>query len=417
MSQAPPRILIAADHASARFGGEAFLPLHYFMRLRRRGLEAWLVSHARVRDELLGLLPDERDRMHFVEDTAFDRLLWKISRRLPPQAATVSTQAIMQLETQIRQRRLVRRLVKQLGVDVVHQPIPVSPKLPSVLWHVGAPVIIGPMNGGMTFPPGFSGRQGRSERLALIAARAASNAANLVLRGKRQAALLLVANQRTRRALPSVVGKVPVEELVENGVDLDRFQPRGQASPGPVFRAAFVGRLVDWKAVDLLIDALHSVRADRAISLDIFGDGDMRESLEGRVDELGLGDAVHFHGFVPQEEVSKRLADIDALVLPSLYECGGAVVLEAMAIGLPVIATRWGGPADYLDDDSGLLIEPESRDQMVSDIAAALGRLATDAELCERLGSAARAKALTYDWERKMDTIIGIYSRVITGAD
>jgi glycosyltransferase involved in cell wall biosynthesis len=196
-------------------------------------------------------------------------------------------------------------------------------------------------------------------------------------------------------------------------VDLDRFQPRDPVSAGPVFRAAFVGRLVDWKAVDMLIDALHRARADRPITLDIFGDGETREALEAQVERLQLHDAVRFHGFVPQDQVSNRLRDFDALVLPSLYECGGAVVLEAMAIGLPVIASRWGGPADYLDDGCGILIVPESRDQMVTDVAAALDGLAADPARCARLGAAAREKALGYDWERKIDTMLDIYDRVL----
>ena len=59
------------------------------------------------------------------------------------------------LTTQQRQRKVVRRLVEKLGIDVVHQPTPISPRAPSLLVNVSAPLVIGPMNGGMEYPPGF----------------------------------------------------------------------------------------------------------------------------------------------------------------------------------------------------------------------------------------------------------------------
>jgi glycosyltransferase involved in cell wall biosynthesis len=409
------RILIVADNASARFGGEAFLPLHYFTRLRARGVATWLVTHARVRDELLQALPEAAGHMHFVKDSALDVALFRASRPLPRQVALATTGAVVQTETQLRQRHLVRALVRQLGIDVVHQPIPVSPRTPSAMWNVGAPVVIGPMNGGMTFPPAFRDREPWSDRLALTLGRGAASLANRLLPGKRGASLLLVANARTRLALPAALAGVPVEELVENGVDLKRFRAPERARGGPEdptrLRAAFVGRLVDWKAVDILIDAIDRCRsgAARPVVLDIFGDGPMRAGLEAQAGRLGLGDRVRFHGFVPQDEIPRHLQRAEVLVLPSLYECGGAVVLEAMALGLPVVATRWGGPADYLDDETGILVEPTSRASMVADIAGALRRLAAEPQLGLALGRAARLKAERYDWELKVDRMLSIY--------
>src|SRR3954447_1245781 len=105
------RILIVAENASARFGGEAILPLHYFRILRRRGIEAWLVVHARTRDELTGLLPGESDRMYFIPDTWFHRLTFRAGRLLPDGVAHVSFGYLLRLVSQIMARRLVRRLV------------------------------------------------------------------------------------------------------------------------------------------------------------------------------------------------------------------------------------------------------------------------------------------------------------------
>jgi glycosyltransferase involved in cell wall biosynthesis len=406
-------VLIVAEHASARFGGEAFLPLHYFRLLRKRGAEAHLLCHGRVRDELCAAFPDEIPRMHFIEDMSVQRFIFRASNHLP-RGSTAITDPLINMATQLAQRTMARKLVRDERIDVVHQPTPVSPKLPSALWDLGAPLVIGPMNGGMTYPPGFVERQVGVERRAVFVARGIAMLANLIVPGKQRAALLLVANQRTREAL---FGSAVVEEMVENGVDLNRFSGVEQRARSGPPRFAFVGRLVDWKAVDILIEAFASARSTQQMFLDIFGDGSERRSLEQLTRRLGLSDAVTFHGFVEQARLPEQLTQCDALVLPSLFECGGAVVLEAMALRLPVIATRWGGPADYLDETCGILVEPNSPSQLSRDLAAAMIRLAADAQLRVRLGEAGRLKVeREYDWEQKLDRMLEIYRRVIAGA-
>lgn len=411
------RPLIVAENASARFGGEAILPLHYFRFLRRRGIETFMVVHERTRNELDDVLRDDRDRIFYVRDAWVHRAAWRLEQHLPEVVGSMTTSLVLRAATQYAQRQVVKDLVVRVRATVVHEPIPVSPKAPSMTFDVGAPVIIGPMNGGMTYPRGFSGYESAAARHLVRAGRKIAGPANALIPGKRKAAALLVANERTRRALPP--RSCPrVIELVENGVDLTVFRPpptptvvREGASSRPTF--LFLGRLVAWKAVDLLLTAVAEARLGCDLMLHVVGDGEERARLEARRDQLGLGGHVVFHGFVPQSECALLLAAADALVLPSLYECGGAVVLEAMAMGLPVIATRWGGPADYLDDTCGILVDPENPVQLVSALAAAMQRLARDPALGRRLGQAGRQRVTAeFDWERKIDRIIDIYREV-----
>jgi glycosyltransferase involved in cell wall biosynthesis len=405
------RPIIVAESASTRFGGEAFLPLHYFRLLRRRGVEAWMVVHERTRGELEELLPDDRDRISFVPDAWVHLWAGRLGARLPKGVNEMTLGQISHGATQLVQRRILRDLVARVGATVVHEPTPVSPKAPSMTFDVGAPVVIGPMNGGMTFPPGFPGYEKSWEKGITKLVRGASGLANAVIPGKRKASVLLVANQRTRRALPP--GACPrVIELVENGVDLSTFQatPARERSPRTRARFVFVGRLVDWKGVDFLLRALADASARVDMELDVVGDGVDRPKLEAMADRLGLRGRVAFRGFTPQAECAAILADADALVLPSLYDCGGAVVLEAMAMGLPVIATRWGGPADYLDETCGILIDPVNPDHFVAAIGAAMEKLARSPELARQLGAEGRRRIeAQFDWERKIDRIIEIY--------
>ena len=159
-------VLIVCEHASARFGGEAVLPLHYFRLLRDRGLKVWLVAHARTRDEISDLFPGET-RIRYVEDSLLHIALWRIGKHLPTQIAYVTTGFLSRLLLQRAQLQIVRSLVASDGIDVVHQPTPVSPREPSIIFDVGAPVVIGPMNGGMDYPPAFRRHRGWVENVLL----------------------------------------------------------------------------------------------------------------------------------------------------------------------------------------------------------------------------------------------------------
>mgnify|MGYP001039492413 CR=1 FL=1 len=417
------RCLIVADHASLRFGGEAALPLHYFRVLRKFREEAWLVVHERTRDELLEHFPNDQERIHFVCDNHLHRLLWNCGRFLPRRLGYFTFGMLSRLLTQLLQRRIVRQVIAMHGIDVVHQPMPVSPREPSMLFNLRVPVIIGPMNGGMDYPPAFADMQSRMVTWSIRAGRFFANLLNTLIPGKRRAGAILVANARTRAALPSGI-RGPVIELVENGVDLDTWRPtddtpQDRPRRSHMTRFIYIGRLVDWKAVDILLEAFHHVTSQCDARLEIVGDGPEGPRLRAYAHALRLTQEQHvqFSGFLPQTECARRLQQSDVLVLPSLLECGGAVVLEAMAMARPVIATNWGGPADYLDDTCGILIEPTSHNDMVRQLGAAMLRLNADPELCRTMGEAGRRRVLReFDWDVKVRRMLDIYREVVARA-
>ncbi|MCB1406605.1 MAG: glycosyltransferase family 4 protein [Rhodobacteraceae bacterium] len=414
---APPRVLIVADNASARFGGEAILPLKYFTLLARRGRDVHLITHDRNRDALLADFPDLADRMAFSQDTWAHRWLWRIGARLPGAFRDHLIGNLMGLITGVQQRKMARRMVRTGAVDLVHQPIPVSPAAPSMLFGLGVPVVIGPMNGAMSYPPDYADYEGRASRMFIRLGRPLAGFVNRLIPGKRRAALLLVANPRTAAALP--VRHVPVVELVENAVDFDLWPQstvaqRPNHAGGP-FRLVFMGRLYALKGLAQTLDALARARETHPITLDILGDGPELNAIRAQVERLDLAEAVTFHGFLPQRDCARHLAQADALILASLRECGGAVVLEAMAMGLPVIASDWGGPADYLDASCGLMVPPSPRAQFVAGLAQAMLTLASDPERARRLGAAGAARARnTYDWQGKIDRIETLYQQALT---
>jgi len=419
------RVLIVADNASARFGGEAALPLHYYRELRARGSETWLLTHARTRGELSEAFPGDSNIV-YVEDSAWHRFLWRLGRYLPAQVRYLTTEFLSRISTQLAQRRIARRLIRQHQVEIVHQPIPVSPREPSLLYGLGCPVVIGPMNGGMSYPSAFAAHEGRTERLLLACGRASASVLNFLMPGKRKAALLLVANERTRQALPA--GTCPrVEELVENGVDLSLWIPKGGSGEAGHDMAklcttfVFMGRLIPLKCVDLLLRAFAAARHKAPMRLWILGDGPERARLEELATDLGLREGgadevgvAHFAGWLPQASCLRWLVKADSLVLPSVRECGGAVVLEAMALAKPVIAAAWGGPLDYLDANCGVLVPVSSSADLVEALEAAMVRLSASPELRSLLGEAAVAKVQAqYNWKTKTDRIVQLYAQAL----
>lgn len=413
------KILIAAQNASSRFGGEAFLPLKYFQLLRRRGHETRLIAHHRNRADLAGVLGEDIRHVHFIPDTIWHRAIWRTGQFLPSRGFKPLVDILMGFVDERFQKRIIRALVRDGRVDIVHQPIPVSPRVPSALHGFGVPVVIGPMNGNMSFPPGYEDYEPSWERRMVGLTRAFAGLMNRIVPGKRRAAALLVANDRTRDGLP-LTDHSNVLTLVENGVDFSVWtgSPRAPRSVGGTFRLIFLGRLIQLKAVDLTLEAMALAReAGTQVALDVLGDGPETGRLRALAEDLGLRDVVTFHGFRSQPECAERMAGADALILNSLRECGGAVVLEAMSQGLPVIAADWGGPADYLDPSCGMLVHPVPRQSFVPRLAEAIRSLADDPGLAHRMGALGAEKVRSeFDWEGKVDRMLEIYQHCIGSA-
>jgi glycosyltransferase involved in cell wall biosynthesis len=408
------KVLITAEHASKKFGGEAVLPLHYFRLLNKRGFETRLIVHERTKAELDALFPNEKEFIFYIKDTAVHIWLLKFQQLFPRRLGEGSVGVLFRLFTQYFTRMRAKELIKKHGINIVHQPIPVSPKDPSLMVNLDVPVVIGPLNGGMNYPDTFKGSESKWVQIYVIIARFLSNVVNHLIRGKIEAAVILVANSRTKNALPVGI-KGSVIEIVENGVDLNDFAPPNQIKTGPAnsLNLVFVGRLVDWKCLDIAIEAIKSANT-KQLSLTVLGDGPMKSGWQQLAKDLGIAAQVNFKGWVSPEEVAEIMGKSDALVLPSVYECGGAVVLEAMAKGIPVIASKWGGPADYLDNTTGILIEATNKMQMVNDFANAFDALAKDPEYRKKLAIAALAKVTKeFDWEYKIDCVLNVYKTAI----
>lgn len=164
---------------------------------------------------------------------------------------------------------------------------------------------------------------------------------------------------------------------VPNVVDTETFAPANAPRPTGVPRLITVASLVPLKGHQHLIEAIASLRAGgRDVVVDIVGEGPLRSDLEHLARESGVGDLVHFHGRKDKTEVADALRRADAFVLPSLWENLPCVLLEAMAVGLPAVATRVGGVPEILGPEQGVVVEAGSAEALAVGLEQLLSTLA-----------------------------------------
>jgi colanic acid/amylovoran biosynthesis glycosyltransferase len=172
--------------------------------------------------------------------------------------------------------------------------------------------------------------------------------------------------------------------IVHCGVDPKLFEVRKHAGCGK--KMLFVGRLAAAKGLPILLEAVAKIEGAR---LDVAGDGPDRKMLEAKALSLGLSDRVRFIGYQSQHQVRELLKETDVFVLTSFAEGVPVVLMEAMAAGVPVVATQIAGiPELVTDGHSGLLVSPGDVDAA----AHAIFRLLEDANLRNRFAAAGREK-------------------------
>jgi glycosyltransferase involved in cell wall biosynthesis len=221
--------------------------------------------------------------------------------------------------------------------------------------------------------------------------------AALTRRVVRRAAAVIAVSDYLRRELetklPEARGKT---EVVDSGVDLERFAPSADRDGSTdLERPAFVavGSLTERKNVVRLAEAF--ARLDRG-SLTFVGDGRLRSALEGR-------DRVRVTGRVSHDEVPRFLASADVVCAPSLLEPFGQSILEALACGTPVVATRVGGPPEFVPQEAGILVDPLD----VGELARAL----ESATHLEKPNEAARTAAAAHDVRLQAERVEAILRR------
>ncbi|MGI8749901.1 MAG: glycosyltransferase [Thermoleophilaceae bacterium] len=196
---------------------------------------------------------------------------------------------------------------------------------------------------------------------------------------------------------------------VANVVDTEAFEPAARAHPprgAP--RLLNVGALAEKKGHVHLLEAMTQLEGAH---LDIVGDGELRGDLERRAGELGLEDRVRFLGERPKQEVARLMREADLFVLSSLAENLPVVLIEAMASGLPSVATWVGGVPEMLDEESGCLAEPGDPHALAQAVRCALDTTFDSRAMAARAGERYSYEAISGRWTEIYEELLSSRGR------
>lgn len=198
--------------------------------------------------------------------------------------------------------------------------------------------------------------------------------------------------------------------VIPNGIDFNYFQEISFNNKFHNPSIFFVGRLVKIKGCDLLIKAVQLIKMRIPnIKVYIAGDGAQRKKLERLVQKLEIERNVIFLGYVSGNKKISMFKSVDVCVFPSRYESFGIVVLEAMACGKAIVASKVGGiPSLVKDGENGILFEPEN----IEELSRSIIRLLENEKLRERMGSISKEIAKKYSWECMADRTYKLYENI-----
>ena len=180
-------------------------------------------------------------------------------------------------------------------------------------------------------------------------------------------------------------------------------------SPRPQF--LFVGRLLYWKGLHLVLRALAKVRDEiPELKLRIIGEGNDGQWLKQEARRWKVDDMIDWVARVPHDQIAREYQNSIAFIFPSLHDSGGMVVLEALSAGLPVICLDVGGPGSIVDSSCGfsLDVKQKSENRVIEELAVAMRRLCMDPEMRQELADGARMRARALTWSSAAEAI---YSR------
>lgn len=419
MADRRPRVLLIAESANPEWVSVPLVGWSTFRALSKVA-DVHLVTQVRNGEAIRRVSLDEADYT-LIDSEAVARLAWRLGRIFRGGAGkgwttVMAFNAVAYYYFEHLVWKRFRRAIVAGEYDLVHRVTPLSPTVPSRLARrcrrCGVPFLLGPLNGGLPWPPGFD-RARRKEKEWLSYMRGLYRLLPGVRSTRKNAAAIIVGSLNTLEQIPEGYREKCVY-IPENAIDLKKFSggPRGPA--GSPLRVIFVGRLVPYKGADMVLEAAAPLLRAGVMTLTIVGDGPERRYLEEAARKEAVYERVTWAGWIEHSEVRKHLECSDILAFPSVREFGGGVVLEAMAAGVVPVVVNYGGPAELVTESTGSLIELSSRERMVLDLRICLDRAIADPSSVGRKSLLARQRVRDYfTWEAKADQVAEVYRWVL----
>lgn len=394
-------IIIFSENLSQKMGGEAIKGFGIIDILTKRPFKVHIITHTRNKKEITESFSKNKNVMlYFIDDSMLHKSIYFIVRKINLDFVDSVLAPIISISTQIMANKIIENIKSNNEIYFIHQLNPISPLRPSAISISKERFLIGPLSGN----PGLPGSENVVLNNVIIFI---SKTLHFIFRGRSKAARIYCSNIDTHKILSKLVPNfIDIRVILENAVDESWFGVKASDERKNI-KIVFCGRLVWWKKVDLIIMAISKMQMP--IQFIIIGDGPEARKLEKLASDLAVD--VVFLGWRDKSFIQSVYAEATAFISPSIREAGGTSVQEAMAAGLPVIVTAWGGHLTRTPPNAGILIDPSSDETIIAGIQSGLRRIIDDPGFASCLGSAARDHARkNFRWEDIVDRMYeGLY--------
>ncbi|MEG4802125.1 glycosyltransferase family 4 protein [Microcoleus sp. ARI1-B5] len=416
------KILLIIEQCNPEMASVPLEGYKYFQAINKL-VDATLVTHIRNKEALEKL--NQYNNVVYINESQLTKKYYPLMASMTlkgrnnwPLANTLGYPIYAEFNHKVYQQ--FQEQIQRGDYDLVHALTPMMPRYPvkAVKACKQTPFLLGPVNGGVPFPPGFQ-EVARQEFAYLNFLRAVGR--SLVpgyVETYKKADKVLAGSTYTLNLLKELFA-IPdrrIELFYENGISQDFLMPAKPAKKaGDQINLLFVGRLVPYKCPDVVIESIGKLDPviQSKIRLTIVGDGSERSSLENRVQELNLGEIVSFAGWVNQQETRDFYRKADIFCFPSIREFGGAVVIEAMACGLACIVANNGGIGEYVTEETGFKIEPNSREYLTQELTKKIKILVEDEKMRSSMSAKSIERAREFEWDNKARKIVELYEKML----
>lgn len=353
--------------------------------------------------------PEEKALYHFYY---IKRTRWTLLRKIWPPSYYWTYAA-----WQRKALALAKELEAKEHFDLVHQLNMVGYRECGYLWQMGKPIVWGPM-GNFNITPWrmlpVMGLYG----IVFYTCRNLINLWQMHFSGRVKKAInacdaIICAMEDDKKTVKRLFGKdsivIPEVGLAKQSNKEVKILKR---NAGEKLRICWSGLHISRKALPLLLKAIAQCEQGNTIDLHILGDGPFNKQWKQMAKSLNLSNIV-WHGQVSRDEAMDIMKQSHVFTITSLSDATSTVLLEALSIGLPVVALNHLGFAGVITPQCGIKIDIVEPKQVISDIAKAIDRIATDEAYRQMLANGALHRAQDFRWDKKAEMINGIYHQIV----
>lgn len=293
--------------------------------------------------------------------------------------------------------------------DLIHCLTPAGYFSYNDLYKLDKPLVVGPLGGGLKFPKGF-GRYKTFKYLLRNIYYSYIRHNPKCKKYYKNCLKILIGTRYLLEHLPKSVHAKTIE-FFDTVVDTNKYFPCYQTKNGTI-NILYSGRMELSKGCLLLLEAFKLLIQEGCfqLRLTMLGEGSQLSRIKKRVEKADLDKYIKLPGFVPADEVKEYLQKSDIYCLPSLKEPGGTSILEALACGIPVITTDYGGPAISITEECGIKINAKNYNEYILDLKQSIRYLMDNPEERRRLGQNGRMRAVAeYSHEKLEEKITDLY--------